>query len=73
MRLRNAWRLRTLAEALDSLSEVKLERVGDLLIQRFKAVELAVQVGNWNVASGLGLATVGSVAPQRQTFCEKDA
>lgn len=53
--LRNARELRTLAEALDLLMVGKVAEAGDLLMQRFKAVELASQEGNWKVAQHLEL------------------
>jgi hypothetical protein len=43
---RNAIELRTLAEALDSLKVGDLPHVADLLMQQFKAVELATTTGN---------------------------
>ena len=44
--LRNVRELRTLAEALDALVKGDLEGLGDLLAQRFKALEMATQEGN---------------------------
>ena len=48
--LRNSRELLTIAQALDALVEGDLERVGDLLSSRFKALETATQEGNWNLA-----------------------
>ena len=53
--MRNARELRTLAEALDLLTLGKIAEVGDVLMQRFKAVELASQEGNWRIAQHLEL------------------
>ena len=52
---RNAIELRTLAEALDSLKGGDLPHVADLLMQQFKAVELATTTGNWDAARHLQL------------------
>jgi hypothetical protein len=57
--------LRTLAEALDSLLSGDLAHAGDILMQRFKAIETAEREGNWNVASRLELipeATASAVS-----------
>ena len=53
--LRNMRELRTLAEAIDSLVAGNLPREGDLLIQRFKAIEVAVADGSWTQARHLEL------------------
>ena len=48
--------LRTLAESLDALLGGNLGRAADLLMQRFKAVELAcTDEGGWAAASHLEL------------------
>ena len=59
--------LRTLAEALDLLLQGDLSKVGDVLMQRFRAVELAAQDGRWDLAQHLELipqAGVSSVPMQ---------
>jgi hypothetical protein len=61
--IRNLRELRTLAEALDALLEGNLARVGDLLVQRLKAIEMAVFDGNWNLARHLEL-----IPPQEVTL-----
>ena len=53
--VRNMRELRTLAEAIDALVAGNLPRVGGLLIQRFKAVEVAVADGSWTQARHLEL------------------
>ena len=52
---RNARVLRTLAQMLDFLSNGQSGQLGDLLVQRFKAVEPAPAEGKWNVAQHLEL------------------
>ncbi|CAK0797626.1 unnamed protein product [Prorocentrum cordatum] len=47
--------MRTIAHAIDGLLEGKLPEVGDLLIQRLKALELSVRDKGWAVASQLEL------------------
>ena len=62
---RNEAEFKMLAEALDSLSDGDLAGLGDILMQRFKALELAAQEGSWSIArrleitgpSELGLAS----------------
>jgi len=51
--LRNTNELQNLARALDFLMEGEVARACDVLAQRFKAVELASQDGNWSVARHL--------------------
>ena len=54
--VRNLRELRTLATALDMLIEGQQVRAMDLLVQRFKALELAMQEGGvWTVAQHLEL------------------
>ena len=48
--------MRTLALAIDSLARGELPQVGDLLMQRFKALEMAVGDKSWAVASQLEVA-----------------
>ena len=63
--LRNERELRTLAEALDRLISGHVAAVGDILIQRFKAVETAAADQSWDLAGHLELiprAEVSSVA-----------
>ena len=52
--LRNERELRTLSEGLDFLASGHLGMLGDLLMQRFKAVETSLQEGgNWEIARHL--------------------
>ena len=51
--LRSMRELQTLARALDCLQEGKLDRVGDLLMQRFKAIVQSLADGSWRVATEL--------------------
>ena len=48
--LRTSREMRTLAEAVDTLLEGNLPRLGDILIQRFKALESSVVDGSWTLA-----------------------
>jgi len=52
---RSVAEMRLLAEVMDSLSQGDLARVSDLLMQRFKAVELASTDGNWHQAKHVDL------------------
>ena len=45
--------MHTLAQALDSLVEGDLARVGDILMGRYKALESHTQSGTWDIASEL--------------------
>lgn len=51
---RNQRELRTLAEALDLLAAGRIASLGDLLMQRFKALEISIVEG-WNVAKHMEL------------------
>lgn len=51
--VRSMQELRTLAECLDRLNEGRLAEVGDILMQRFKALEQAIADGHWGVAQEL--------------------
>ena len=52
--LRNERESRTLAESIDHLANGRLDSVGDVLMQRFRAVEKAVQDnGSWETARHL--------------------
>ena len=48
--------MRTIAMAIDGLLRGELPEVGDLLIQRLKALEQSVRDRDWSVASQLELA-----------------
>ena len=47
MSIRNSWKLRTIVGCLDSSLAGDLPHVGDLLVQRHKAVQTASVKGNW--------------------------
>ncbi|CAK0841817.1 unnamed protein product, partial [Prorocentrum cordatum] len=48
--IRNVRELRTISECLDALLDGDLPRLGDVLVQRFKALETAVSDGGWSIA-----------------------
>ena len=50
---RNERELRTLATGLDALAGGRLAELGDVMMQRYKAVEMASQENNWDVAQRL--------------------
>ena len=54
-------KMRTLAECLDALSEGNLPHLADLLMQRFKACEVAVSDGNWDQARHFEVAAGSSI------------
>ena len=76
MTLRNSRELRTLAEALDRLIGGKTAEAGDLLIQRFKAVEMASGEGSWRVAQHLELIPSSAVTAvnheEREAACRQE-
>ena len=45
--LRTSREMRTIAESIDALMEGDVLRAGDLLVQRFKALETSVIDGTW--------------------------
>ena len=61
--LRNEREMRTLAEALDSLLTGDLGRAGDILMQRFRACEMNVLEGDWQLARHL------EIIPPNQISC----
>ena len=76
--LRTSKEMRTLARALDALAAGQLPQVGDLLMQRFKALETSVADKSWAVASGIevvdeteGLATREERAEAAKTIMLK--
>ena len=48
--MRNLRELRTLALSLDCLLAGRVETTGDILVQRWKAVESAIVYGGWSLA-----------------------
>ena len=57
MSFRNSRELGTIAECIDALLAGDLPRLGDLLMQRLKAVQTAVVEGNWESCATLGTHT----------------
>jgi len=55
--------MRTLAEGLDALLAGDLGRAGDILMQRFRACEVNLLEGDWNLAKHLELT------PAHQITC----
>jgi len=55
MGLRNAREMRTIGECLDALVSGDLLGVGDMLMQRLKAIEQSHKDGHWNTAQHLEL------------------
>ena len=64
--LRNSHELANLASALDYLMTGDVTRACDVLAQRFKAVELAAQDGNWHVAKHVQLVGESRVSTLSQ-------
>ena len=60
--LRNGRELRTLAEAIDSIVRDEVLGVGDLLAQRFRAVEMASTENSWHLARHLELIPESGVS-----------
>ena len=58
--MRNSAELEVLAESMDALLSGNLEQLGDLLMQRFKAVQVAGTHG-WKLAGELDLSNKGDV------------
>ena len=65
--IRDARELRTLAEMIDALGDRDYDRVGDLAMQRFQAVEYSIADGGWGTARHLEVvpATDAVAAPQK--------
>ena len=54
--------LRTLAEGLDHLVAGRVAEASDILMQRFRAVELANQTGTWDLAQHLEVVPPSGVS-----------
>ena len=63
--------LQTLATSLDLLEGGSLAELADVLMQRFKALELSLSDGSWQVAQELEL--VGEARPALASIDEQDA
>ena len=59
---RNSRELRTLAELLDALLAGDLAKVGDLAMQRFQAIEMAVHQGTWAQARHVEVIPTGEAS-----------
>ena len=64
--MRNSRELRTLAQAIDDILVGKIDSAADILMQRFKAVEIAAADGHWKVAEHL------EVIPQTKPLAAAD-
>ena len=56
--------MRTLSESLDAVIRGEPARAGDIMMQRFRAIEMSISDGHWNLAQHLELIpdlTVSSV------------
>ena len=66
---RNERELMTLASSIDGVVGGRLAEAGDVLMQRYKAVELASQENNWDVAQRLEIipdARPTAVSPEER-------
>ena len=64
MGIRTIREMRTLAEAMDAIIRGEPAKAGDILMQRFRAAEMAVSDGHWTLAQHLELipeTTVSSI------------
>eukprot|EP00972_Heterocapsa_arctica_P033976 5002731-Heterocapsa_arctica.AAC.1 len=52
--------MRTMAEALDCLISGDLDRAGDIMVQRFKALEASKGVGGWSIGQQYELTRSGT-------------
>ena len=67
LNLRNERELRTLAEGLDHLLSGRLAEAGDLLIQRYKAVETAAGGESWELARHLEVIPPAAISAVSQS------
>ena len=59
--IRNSREMRTICECIDALLDGRLAHLGDLLMQRLKALQTAHQEGSWETARFLELIPPGDV------------
>ena len=59
---RNERELRTLSEAIDLLVNGEVDKAGDMLMQRLRAVEASIEDGTWEVARHLELIPASRVS-----------
>ena len=75
--MRNERELRTLGAALDMLSKGQIYAAGDYLMQRLKAVEMAVSDGHWRTATHVELlpsaVASASTVQEREAACNLEA
>ena len=78
MGLRNVKEMRMIGECIDALTAGRLPQLGDILMQRLKAIEQATKDGHWQVAQHLelvdstdiGLASQAEVSAAASTYSE---
>ena len=78
MGVRNVREMRMVGECLDALTRGDLPQLGDMLMQRLKAIEQATKDGHWKVAEHLelvdstdiGLASSAEVSAAVATYSE---
>ena len=78
MGVRNVREMRMIGECLDALTRGELPHLGDMLMQRLKAIEQATKDGHWKVAEHLelvdstdiGLASSAEVSAAVATYSE---
>ena len=66
LKLREGRELRTIATTLDALIRGKSAEAADLLVQRFKAVELAATEGTWSMAEQVELVPEAWISSMSQ-------
>ena len=64
---RTALELRMLGVCLDCLVRGELSQIGDILMQRLKAIEQSTKDGHWHVAQFLEVRSAGEVGLATQT------
>ena len=74
--VRNGRELKTLATALDHLARGELDHLADVLMQRYKAVEMSISDGTWTLAQRIELITdqgVGLVSNEEHAAAARAA
>ena len=74
--VRNGRELKTLATALDHLARGELDQLADVLMQRYKAVEMSIADGTWTLAQRIELITdqgVGLVSNEEHVAAARAA
>ena len=57
MGVRNVKEMRMIGECIDALTAGRLPQLGDILMQRLKAIEQATKDGHWQIAQHLEVST----------------